>query len=56
MHNEHDDTQERAASAQRRAAERAARIRQALDEDTQRAAEAQRERREQTRPLRRGQP
>ena len=52
----HDDTQERAAEAQRRAEEQVARLRRALDEDTARAVEAQRERRTATKPLRRGQP
>ena len=51
----HDDTQERAAEAQRRGDEQLARLRRALAEHTLQAEEARRERREATRPLRRGQ-
>ena len=56
MRDENDALRERAAAAMRRAEERGARIRQALDEDVQRAADAARVRRESTRPLRRGAP
>ena len=55
MYDDFDTAQQRAAEATRRAEERAARIRAALDEDSARAADAARERREATRPLRRGQ-